>query len=262
MDIAAQLGVPAGTVRRWKSTYDWDNERSEQSERSDRQANVREEAERADVAAVMENPALTDKQRLFCLHYVRCFSATKAAAKAGYSKDTAMEQGYQLLRKPSVRAEVDRLKQNRLNREALSTDDVFQKYIDIAFADITDFVDFGQDERQVMAMYGPVMVDDPTTGGKVPLTETVNTVRFRESGQVDGSLITEVSMGRNGAKLKLADKMKALDWLAAHMDLMDTATQKRLELERQKFGSGDEDGTADDGFLEALRGEAKTVWQE
>lgn len=37
VDIARQLDLPEGTVRRWKSTYKWDNERSdENSERSDR----------------------------------------------------------------------------------------------------------------------------------------------------------------------------------------------------------------------------------
>ena len=40
VDIADQLGKPEGTIRRWKNTYNWDNERSdskanEQSERSD-----------------------------------------------------------------------------------------------------------------------------------------------------------------------------------------------------------------------------------
>ena len=35
VDIAGQLGLPEGTVRRWKSTHHWD------SERSDKKANVR-----------------------------------------------------------------------------------------------------------------------------------------------------------------------------------------------------------------------------
>ncbi len=35
IDIARQLGLPEGTVRRWKSTHKWD------SERSDKKANVR-----------------------------------------------------------------------------------------------------------------------------------------------------------------------------------------------------------------------------
>ena len=37
IDISKQLDLPEGTVRRWKSTYKWDNERSERdSERSDK----------------------------------------------------------------------------------------------------------------------------------------------------------------------------------------------------------------------------------
>lgn len=36
VDIAARLGRPEGTIRRWKSTYGWESERSgEKSERSD-----------------------------------------------------------------------------------------------------------------------------------------------------------------------------------------------------------------------------------
>ena len=37
VEIASQLNLPPGTVRRWKSTYEWDSERSEKkSERSNR----------------------------------------------------------------------------------------------------------------------------------------------------------------------------------------------------------------------------------
>lgn len=37
IEIASQLGLPEGTVRRWKSTYKWDSERSDKkSERSHR----------------------------------------------------------------------------------------------------------------------------------------------------------------------------------------------------------------------------------
>ena len=35
IEISEKLGVPEGTVRRWKCTYKWDNERS------DKKANVR-----------------------------------------------------------------------------------------------------------------------------------------------------------------------------------------------------------------------------
>lgn len=39
VEIASQLNLPEGTVRRWKSTHKWDSERSDkQSERSERKA--------------------------------------------------------------------------------------------------------------------------------------------------------------------------------------------------------------------------------
>lgn len=232
VEIANKLNLPEGTVRRWKSTYKWGSERSERkSERSEKKANVRKEKKKAvaeEVMQVIENPDLTDKQRLFCVLYVRCFNATKAAIKAGYSRDTAMEQGYQLLQKPSVRKEITRLKQNRMNRELLDEHDIFQKYMDIAFADITDYVSFGREEVQVMGAFGPVQVEDPETKEKAPLMKEVNTVRFKESVEVDGTLITEVKQGKDGASIKLADRMKALEWIADHMDLATEEQRERI----------------------------------
>ena len=132
-DIAAQLNVPAGTVRRWKSTYKWeDSERSvKNNERSDKKT-LKERAVNADVESVNENAELTEKQRLFCMFYVRCFNATKAYQKA-YQCDylTARSHGYELLLNVVIKTEIQRLKQSRLNRELLDESDIFQKYMDI-----------------------------------------------------------------------------------------------------------------------------------
>lgn len=230
VDIAKQLELPEGTVRRWKSTHKWGGERSNSNnERSEKKVNVRKEKKKAvaeEVIQVMENPDLTDKQRLFCLYYIRCFNATKAYQKAyGCGYDVANAEGYKLLVKPCVREEIARLKQNRLNREMLDEHDIFQKYMDIAFADITDFIEFGRESVQVMGAFGPVEVKDTETGEKVPLMKEINSVRFRECAEVDGTLITEVKQGKDGASIKLADRVKALDWLATHMDLA-TAEQR------------------------------------
>lgn len=220
VEIASQLNLPEGTVRRWKCTYEWD------SERSDKKASVRKKKENdkkavaEDVEQVMNNPNLTDKQRLFCLHYVRCFNATKAYQKAyGCSYETALTNGPALLGNTRIKNEIQRLKQNRLNREMLDEHDIFQKYMDIAFADITDYVEFGREDVQVMGAFGPVEIQDPESGERIPLKKTVNTVRFKESNEVDGTLIAEVKQGKDGASVKLMDRMKALNWLAEHMDL-------------------------------------------
>ena len=115
-----------------------------------------------------------------------------------------------------------------MNREMLDEHDIFQKYMDIAFSDITDYVDFGREEVQVMGAFGPVQVDNPNGDGKIPLMKTINSVRFRESDVVDGTIITEVKQGKDGASIKLADRMKALEWIANHMDMATEEQRARI----------------------------------
>ncbi len=241
VDIANKINKPPGTVRRWKSTQNWDNDKSE---RSDSKANVRNEKKNSDgskkevvadeVKMVVENPELTDNQRLFCCLYIKCFNATKAYQKA-YECDyrTAMVEGSKCLRKPKIKQEIHKLKQERLNREFLSESDIFQKYMDIAFADITDYVSFGREEVDVMGPFGPIKEKDED-GNERTIKKEVNSVRFKESTDVDGTLIAEVKQGRDGASIKLPDKMKALDWIAAHMDMAtqeQRAKVKKLQME-------------------------------
>lgn len=234
VEIASQLNVSEGTVRSWKSRYKWDcnvaNKKRNVAKRKREENSKNKKAIAEAVDQVIDNPDLTDKQRLFCLHYVRCFNATKAYQKAyGCGYDVANSEGYKLLVKPCVKNEIQRLKQNRLNREMLDESDIFQKYMDIAFSDITDYVTFGQEEVPVIAMYGPVEIKDEETGKKVPLTKRINVVKFKESSEVDGTLITEVKQGRDGASIKLADRMKALDWLAEHMDMATEEQRAKID---------------------------------
>lgn len=218
VEIASQLNLPEGTVRRWKSTHKWDSERSDKNnERSDRKKNaskVKKDIVIPDVESVLQNSDLSDKQRLFCLYYVRCFNATKAYQKA-YECDyfTARSHGFELLSNVVIKAEIQRLKQSRLNRELLDEHDIFQKYMDIAFADITDFVEFGNGT-----------FTDPETGEQVQYSY----VNLKDSKNVDGTLVSEVSNGKCGTKIKLVDRMKALEWLAEHMDLATEEQKARI----------------------------------
>lgn len=263
-NIAEQLDVPEGTVRSWKKRYDWDNATLQKpkcnvAKESARKKKV-QQAVAADTASVSENPDLNEKQRLFCLYYVRCFNAVKAYQKAyGCSYETACGHGHELLKKVEIIAEINRLKQSRLNRELLDEHDIFQKYMDIAFADITDFVQFGQEEEYVIGQFGLVQVEDPVTGKKAPLKQKVNTVRFRESDSIDGTLITEVKNGKNGASIKLADRMKALEWLAEHMDIATEEQKARIAVLKMK-SAGDEPEDVDTSYVDALKDLAAKVW--
>lgn len=262
VDIAKQLNVPAGTVRRWKHSDKW--ETNEQGERSQKANETNAENERSqvfkqkrrkrvysDVQKVEKKAELTEKQRLFCLFYVRYFNATKAYQRAyGCAYSTACAAGWKLLQNTEIQTTIRELKQNRLNQQLLNESDIFQKYMDIAFSDITDFLTFGQKEVPVMGAFGPIRVEDPDTGEKVEVKKIVNVVQFRESDEVDGTLISEVRQGKDGASIKLADRMKALDWLSEHMDMAtpeQKARMKKLEAETERIrNSGGAEGE-DDG---------------
>ena len=74
--------------------------------------------------------------------------------------------------------------------------------------------------------------------------------QFRESDEVDGTLISEVKQGRDGASIKLADRMKALDWLADHMDFAtpeQKAKVRKLQAETERIQRSGAPENEDDG---------------
>lgn len=233
VEIASLLNVSSGTIRGWKSKDKWEGKINgafpKNTERSKQKKNTKKQADVEEVNQVIENSELTDKQRLFCIYYVRCFNAVKAYQKAyGCSYQTAASGAYRMLENDRVKNEIHNLKRNRLNREFLSEEDIFQMYMDIAFADITDYVSFGRETVEVMGTFGPVQVANEKTGKKEVLKREINTVRFKESDSIDGRLISEIKQGKDGASIKLADKMKALQWLSDHMNLATEEQKARI----------------------------------
>lgn len=235
IEIAEKLGVPEGTVRSWKNRYKWDSEDNATLRKEDnKKRNVAKgksppktkdkEADISQEIKQLEETEITFKQKLFCVYYSKCFNATKAYQKAyGASYDVANAEGWKLLVNPRINAEIQKIKQNKLNRAMLSGDDIFQKMIDIAFSDITDYVEFGKKQEIKKRKDGSID------------TIEYNYIDLKEYSEVDGSLISEISEGKNGISVKLYDKMKALQWLADRMDLLPVATKKRLEIEQAKL---------------------------
>ena len=253
IDIANQLGIPEGTVRSWKNRYNWDcnvaKEKRNVAKAKKNKKQNQEEPSVDEVSYIIDNPELNDKQRLFCVHYIRCFNATKAYQRSyGCDYRTAQSNGYKLLTNTYIKQEILRLKQERLNREFLSESDIFQKYMDIAFADITDYMEFGIEEVPVMAMYGPVKVENLETKEKEILKKKVNVVRFKNSSEVDGTILAEVKQGKDGASIKLADRMKALQWLSDHMNMAteeQAAKIAQMKAQTERLAAAPTDGEED-----------------
>ena len=89
---------------------------------------------------------LNEKQRTFCEEYVIDFNATQAAIRAGYSKKTAYQQGFKLLKKGEIKKLIASLKQKRSQDTNITAKTVLQKLQDILEADLTQIAGMSIDE--------------------------------------------------------------------------------------------------------------------
>jgi phage terminase small subunit len=221
-DIAKAVGKQDTQIRRWKSLDHWDEELKGNvtipKDNVTKQNNGIEKPPKTELLPeeieTLNNEELTEKQRLFCLYYVRWFNATKAYQKA-YSCDyfTAAANGPRLLGNARIKEEIQRIKDAKIKQTMYSTEDYFQKMIDIAYSDITDYLSFGQEEVQ----------------DKNGNAFMINVINLKESCDVDGTLIQEVKQGKDGCTVKLVSKEFALKWLDKHYSEATELQKAQLE---------------------------------
>ena len=221
-DIAKAVGKQDTQIRRWKSLDHWDEELKGNvtipKDNVTKQNNGIEKPPKTELLPeeieTLNNEELTEKQRLFCLYYVRWFNATKAYQKA-YSCDyfTAAANGPRLLGNARIKEEIQRIKDAKIKQTMYSTEDYFQKMIDVAYSDITDYLSFGQEEVQ----------------DKNGNAFMINVINLKESCDVDGTLIQEVKQGKDGCTVKLVSKEFALKWLDKHYSEATELQKAQLE---------------------------------
>src|SRR4051812_40938895 len=93
-----------------------------------------------------EDEELTPKQRRFVDEYLLDLCATRAARRAGYSRETAREMGYENLTKPHIRRAIDAAIAERSIRTGIAADRVLREMAAIAFSDVRD-IEFDDDGR-------------------------------------------------------------------------------------------------------------------
>lgn len=82
-----------------------------------------------------------------------------------------------------------------------------------------------------------------------------NYVILNDSSKVDGTLITEISQGKDGIKVKLLDKKFALEFLRKCSGLLDVETKQKLDIERRKMELAEKNAdTLDDDIEYAVEG--------
>lgn len=236
-DIAKELNIKDSQVRKWKSQDKWyeelkgtlpiskGNVTNENKKNNSTKKDIKEPVAE-EVKEVLENTELTDKQRLFCIYYIKYFNAAKAYQKAyKCSYESSLSNGYRLMENDSIKKEIENLKQHKINRVMLSEEDIFQRYMDIAFSDIGDYLSFKKVRKNKWTKNKDgedIPVINPETGQQDYFE--YNVVELNDSKELDTSILQEVSEGKDGVKIKLQDKMKALQWLVDHMNI---ATDKQ-----------------------------------
>jgi phage terminase small subunit len=163
VDIAAELGLKDSQIRKWKSEDKWDTKlkvtkkknKKEQSKKNvtkkevpKQQERPREETKKEEYLEIDE---LTERQRLFAEIFVRTPIAYKAAIKAGYSPDRAHATGYELVRNSKVKAYINYLKELKRESLMLEVEDLVDLNMRIAFADLKDYLQFGQERVPIMS---------------------------------------------------------------------------------------------------------------
>ena len=169
---------------------------------------------------------LSEYEKMFVLHYIKYKNSAKSYKLAYNHPDmtphTAGQKGSFVLNRPHVRAEVNRLSKILTDQHMLTASDIIGRYVDIMQADIKDFIRFGTEkaERQ-----------NERTGEWEEYER--NVVYFKDMDKVDGTIIQEISIGREGAKIKLYDKYKAMEALAKYTQALDS--QRIRDLEERKL---------------------------
>lgn len=249
-ELEEQFNVKSSTIRSRKNREKWERNATTKKRNTvaTKKKNVATKKRRKEPIELSDE--LTDMQKAFCFNYINSFNATQSAIKAGYSKGTAHVQGSRLLRNVKVAEEIRRLRSEMQGELFIDATDLTKEYMKMAFADITDFVEFGKKEVPIMTEFGP-LVDD--NGEEV--TQEVNYIDFLDSDLVDGRLISEVKQGRDGVSVKLHDKQKAMNELNKRLLSIDELNAEKIKAETEltNLRAGQIKGeTKDTSLLDAL----------
>ena len=233
IEVSQKLGIPEGTIRSWKNRYKWDNGESETfQKKSETKRNVSKKKARSETALddgtkeTLQNDELTPEQQMFCIYYSRTFNAAQSYQKAyGCSYESAIANGSRLLTNDKVRAEIERLKEIKRQQIVTGTEDIVELQMRIAFGDIGNVVEFGRETIE-------------TKDGR---SVEINSLRAKESSEVDTQLIKSITEGQNGLTVVMKDEQRAIDWLTKYF-LMHPDDKYKAEFDKKRAEVSDNSG--------------------
>lgn len=137
---------------------------------------------------------LRPKHRRFVDEYLKDFNGAEAIRRCGYQTDHPADLAWSWLQRPEISEAIKEAVEERSRRTLVDQDQVIYELSQMAFSDITDFVEWDE-------------------SGAV----TMKSSRTLPKGK--RRAIVEVSQTAQGVKIKVADKTRALELLARHLGM-------------------------------------------
>lgn len=187
--------------------------------------------------------ALTPKEQAFVAAYLVDLNATEAVIAAGYkvkTRQAAASHGYRLLQKPAIHEAIQEGRSKKTAAAELSAQRVLDALMKAAFSDIrkvvrweTVVVDPGDVAPDAGAPGSVVVEMEPQPqGGALKRSQKVeaSVVKLVDAQDIDddtAAAISEVSQNaQGGIKVKMADKIKALELLGRHLGMFEKKDDK------------------------------------
>ena len=231
-EIAEKYGVSFETVKSWRRRHGWERKGEGTKKKkgctkvhpkkctqkaSEKEEHAEEKREAA--KALTKVDKINERQRLFALYYFQTHNATASYQRAyGCTRRAAASAAYKLLRNAEIVAAIREMQADRDATLLLTAGDVVDLYMRIAFADYGDFVSIKDGKMKV-----------------------------KDIDEVDGQLISAAIPTKDGVIVKLADRIKALRWLASYFELNPSdrhraAYQAKMAELREREIKSKEDG--------------------
>jgi phage terminase small subunit len=156
---------------------------------------------------------IADKHKRFCEEYMIDLNGKQAAIRTGYSEDRAEVTASELLTREDVKVYLIELKRQASDKLEIKRERVLKEFACIAFADIRKYYD--QDGN----LLSPSDLDDDAAAALAGIEV------FEEFEMTKG---TKKKTG-NTKKIKIWNKLQALDSLAKHLGLFEEDNKQKTQ---------------------------------
>lgn len=170
----------------------------------------------------------TDKRARFVEEYLVDFNGTQAAIRAGYSPRSAHVTASRLLTDAKVIAQLGAGRSRLRRRVEATQENVVEQLRRLGFSDIRNVVRWGSGVYDVEDEADEELEGQPHGGALKRRRIAGPALEIVGSDEIDeetAAAISEISQGPHGVKIKLHDKMPALDRLGKHLGMFKDEIQ-------------------------------------